>query len=220
MSEVFREIEEDLRLERYRALAVRYWRQAVAVAALVVGGIVGGMVLADIRDDRRESEGERYAAALAKLATGRPAEAALDFDELARDVKEGYEGYGVLARLSNGAALARSGDPEAGMVAYSGVYRNDDAPEHFRDLAHLQAAMLMLDDGAARHIRNRTRRLAEGDGPWRHIAREIDAHLAYRESDPERARALFRGLAEDPEAPPGVRARAREMLNLWADPEP
>lgn len=224
MSEVFREIEEDLRLERYRALAVRYWRPAAAAAVLLVGAIGGSLVLAEIRDNRRESEGERYAAALAKLATGRPAEAALDLTELADTAEEGYR---VLAELAQGAARARSGDLNGGWRAFRRIAQDSDLPAHFRGFASVQMAMLLLDYeqevdyyGESGYIRAQIRELFEGDGPWRHLAREVDAHLAYRDSDFELARSRFRGLAGDPEAPPGVRARAREMLNLWADPEP
>lgn len=212
MSEVFREIEEDLRLERYRALALRYWRHAVAAVVLVVGGLGGHAIWTDIRDDRRASEADRYAAALAALTNGREAEAAADFNGLAREAKEGFR---VLARISEAGALALSGDADAARAIYDRVAEDDGVAPHFRDLARLRAALLLLDHGSADDIRSRIGDLVEGDGPWRHLAREIDAHLAYRDSDPERARNLFRGIVGDPEAPPGVRARAREMLALW-----
>ena len=81
-------------------------------------------------------------------------------------------------------------------------------------------AFLLLDQGAAATIRERIAwLLADPAGPWYALAREVSAHLAYREAETETAKSEFQALASDANAPSGVRARARRMLLLWPDAE-
>jgi hypothetical protein len=58
----------------------------------------------------------------------------------------------------------------------------------------------------------RLERLMKTDGAWRHAARELAGLLALRAGEGEAARGHFRKIADDLDAPQGMRARAVQVL--------
>lgn len=217
MSDLLREIDEDLRIERFRRLARRYGPATGGAAALIAIVVGGWFLWQGHLDQRRAEDADRYAAAITALEDGNTGIAISDLADL---TQEAEPGYALLATLSEAAALTASGDPAAAITLYDNIANDGGAPEHFRAVADLLASFLLLDRGAAATIRERTARFLEDPAsPWHALAREINAHLAYRESDITTARAEFQALADDTSAPNGVRGRARRMLQLWPDPE-
>ena len=217
MSDLLREIDEDLRIERLRHLGRRYGPAAgggAVLAALVIGG---WFLWQNHLEERRAEDADRYAAAIAALEDGNTG---LGISDLADLTREAEPGYALLAALSEAAALTASGDPAAAITLYDTIAHDDGAPAHFRAVADLHVAFLLLDQGAAATIRERIAwLLADPAGPWYALAREVSAHLAYREAENETAKSEFQALAGDANAPSGVRARARRMLLLWPDAE-
>jgi hypothetical protein len=83
-----------------------------------------------------------------------------------------------------------------------------------RDLAVILAVMHAIDMKTvdARSLDARLVPLDVADGSWRHSARELRAMLAQQSGDAARAKQLYTQLADDMDAPDGIRARAAEML--------
>ena len=205
---LFREIEEDLRQEHWAKLWKRYGNYAVgAVLALVlsVAGYQGWRVY-DIAT--RQSDGERFAAAL-KLADDKQTQAAAEaFAGLAADATAGYA---LLARFQEAALLAKRGDPAA---AYAELAQDPGVDAVYRDLAVILGAFHEMNGPGAGDLSARLAPLTADGNPWHHSAKELIAVLAARAGDRTKARALFTDLAADATAPQGIRARASEMLAI------
>ncbi len=107
---LFREIEEDLRQEHWARLWKRYGNYVAGAVIAVVLSVAGyqGWRAYDIAT--RQSDGERFAAAL-KLAGDKQVQAAAKaFAGLAADATAGYA---LLARFQAAALLAKRGEPAA-----------------------------------------------------------------------------------------------------------
>ena len=105
MSDIFQEVEEDVRRERYEQLWKKYGNYMVA-AAIVVVMAVGGYQLWKTYDLRqREQISDRYQAAQALAAAGNAPQAETAFLELSKDR---HSGYATLAKFHlAGAYLAQ-----------------------------------------------------------------------------------------------------------------
>ena len=209
MSDVFQEVNEDLRRDQYIRLWKAYGKYAIAVIAAIVLGTASGVGYREYTSSRTHAASDRYEDAVALLKAGNEQEALMGFSQLAADT-DGI--YGVLALARQAAALGSSGDREAAVTLYDRFASGDvSAPEIIRDLAALRAAMLLIDTTSSEEVAARLNPLADDDRPLKYSARELLGVLALRDGDTEAAEDIFTKIAEDGGAPAGLRARAAAL---------
>ena len=209
MADIFREVDEDLRHERYLKLwrRWRYWLLGVGVAAL--GGAVAYVMLADAQESAREAEGRQFAAAANRLRGRGGREAA---DLLAALAADSESGYAALARLAEADARAGRGDISGAIFVYDQMAADSRLDPLYRDLGALLAAQRLVDRASAEEVNQRLAPLLTGQSPWRPLATELSAVAEMRAGNEEAARGLFAELVSDPAAPLGQRQRAVELL--------
>ena len=208
---ILREIDEELRQERYLKLWKLYGNYVIGAALALVIGVAGYQGWRSYDLKTRLAQGEQFAAAIKLAKADQRDAAARAFATLASEAKSGYA---LLARFQEAALLARRGDRNGAAAAYREVATDDGVDPIYRDLAEVLQTLLEMDNVDASKLIERLAPLTADGNPWRHSARELTAVLAGRGGDREKARTLFAGLANDPSAPQGIRARASEMLAI------
>jgi hypothetical protein len=209
--EFIREVDEELRRDQLAKLWRRYGTLVVALAVLVVAATAAKVGWDQWRQRQMAAEALRFAAAEQALAAGRDAEAAEGFAALAA---EGDTGYAALARLKEAEAKLASKD-EAGAVAALERLAGDSGGAEdpiLRDLGTLLALQREVDQGDPAELARRLEPLAAGDSPWRHRARELQALVAVRAGELERARGILTELSREVGVPPSQQRRAEELL--------
>lgn len=206
---LLREIDEELRRERYATLWKKYGHVVLGAAVVLVVAVAGyqGWRAWDVQT--RSETGERFAAALALAQDGSNEAAAKSFDALAADAGSGYA---LLARFQQAAALAKGGKRDEAAARYRELAEDDDIDAVYRNLAVILGVMVEMGKPNAGGLRDRLTPLMADSNPWRFSAREISGYLAWRQGDAKSAREQFSKLAADTSAPQGVRARANDML--------
>lgn len=208
---LLREIDEDLRRERYALLWKRYGWVIITLVVVLVVSVAGYEAWRGYQQRAYMRSGEQFAKAVA-LAEADPATAASEFRELAED---GPGGYPILARLREAAVYLEQNDPAAAGPVYDALASRADDPL-YSDLAVILKVMADMQSDVtpanAAEIRRRLSPLTAPDRPWQYTAREISAHLALRSGEAEQARELLTALSTDVQAPEGIRARATSML--------
>jgi hypothetical protein len=209
VDDIIREIEEDLRSDRYKKLWQRYHNHVYAAAAVVVVAVGGYMYWQERQAAARAAEGARFAQAADLADNGDTAGAAQALDALAR---EAGAGYATLARLYEADLLARKGDVDGALQRYDALAADGGADRQFRDIAMLLGASYRVDKEDAAALTKRLQPLLADDSAWRYTARELVAVAALRAGNAAEARANLTKLADDVAAPAGIRARATELL--------
>lgn len=207
MADIFREVEEDLRREKYAKLWKRYGTAIIALALAVVLLVGGYQAWRAYERSQREDRSAAYAAALQKIEAG-DREAAL---EALTALSEGSGGYGELAALERARLLAEGGDTQGAVEVWQRLAETADG-KAFRAVATLLWVIHQIDEGDPETLRQRLVPLAAPGEPFRSSARELLAALALRGGDTAEARALYTQVADDIEAPSSVRQRAAQML--------
>jgi hypothetical protein len=215
VDDIIREIEDDLRSDRLKRLWQRYHVVVYAAAGLLVLAVAGYQVWQHFETARRVAESARYAQAMALAEHGDVAGAGQAFEALGRDA--GDRGYGALARLYDADLRARQGDVDGALQRYDAVAADSAVERLLRDLATLLGAGLRVDRDDPASLIQRLQPLLADDNAWRFSARELVAIAALRAGNHAEARTNLARLSDDAAAPPGIRARAAELLKTLGD---
>lgn len=208
MVDVFDEVEEELRKERYQAL-LREWGPWVGGAAAAIVISVAGYQFWEWRSGASASAAsDQYMDAAAALEEGDLQRAESGFAALA---ESGPRGYAALALLRQGEIALQQGEAdEAGRLFELAAER---APEPTtRQLAQYKAALARYDSLSYDDLTIRLTPLTEGEAPFGPLARELMAAAALRDERWDEARRAYDLLAIALNAPPGVSRRAAEAL--------
>jgi hypothetical protein len=208
MSDIFREVDEDVRTDKMTELWSKYSIVVLGLALAIVAATAIFVYLRHQKQVESEAAGTRYEAAEALAKKNQPDAAAKAFDELSRSAPQGYQ---MLARL-------RAAE-ELGLTDRSGAVKQLDAlaadagiGQLWQDLARLRAALLRVDEADKAELEQRFAPLLNGS--FRHSAREYLGLAALKRGDVEDAGKWFDQLIVDPNAPADLRQRVQAMLSL------
>jgi len=207
VSDIFREIDEELRRDNLLKLWSRYGRYIIGVAVLALA--VAGVVVAwrDHQLSERRAQSTRYASALTLVRGGKEADAVKVFAAIARE----GGGYAILASFEEAELLAKSGDRKAAAAAYDRIAASTELTTVFRNLAVLLSVMQSLPEADPHSTIERLAPLTASGNPWRPTALELTASAELKSGDKRGALELYKSLADDLTAPQSLRARAAEM---------
>ena len=208
VSDVFQEVDEELRRDKAAELWKRYGNYVLGAAVAVVAGTAGYVVWRDY--NHRQAVAHSTAFFTAALdASAEPAKAIPAFDALGRETSGGYA---ALARLREAGLQASGGDREAAAATYRSVAEDGSAPQELRDLARVLASVQTVEKASTADLDKQLEPFRADASPWRHSAYELLALAALRAGDATKARELFAKISDDPAAPTAMRGRAAEMI--------
>jgi hypothetical protein len=210
VSDIFREVEEEVRRERLEKIWKEYGDYIVAVAALVILAAAAFRLWTFYEARERARTSDRYLAAEQLLASGQTRAAAQSFARLAKDAPRGYD---KLSELQTANALAGSNKAESVAIYRKLIGDNDEV---ISAIARLRAAWLLVDSAPKSDIDSMLAPLAGNDSPWHQAAQEILAYAEYHAGAIKQAQGEFQRLADDSKAPSGVRGRSRAMATFIA----
>lgn len=211
MSDVFNEVDEEVRQEQWQKLFRAYGAYIFGAVASFVAVFAGSIAWDDYQTGQRQLESERYEAASQALSEGDPALAAQQFGSLADDAGDGY---GALARLREADALAKAGDVAGAVATLDRLADDGGADAAFRDLARLFTVYQLMDSASRDELDRRLAPLLSEQSPWRASARELSGLIALRAGEISAARDMFTAIVEDSATPTAARSRAAGLLAI------
>jgi hypothetical protein len=210
MSDIFNEIDEEIRREQLHKLWRRFGPLLILLAVLIVIGVAGWRYWEHKTSKDAAAAGERYAAALALAQDGKTAEAEAALKAISAD---GPQGYRMLARFRAATELAKT-DPAGALAGFESISQDSSVSALLRDMARIRAAFLLVDSGSQADVASRVEVLAAPGNAWRHAARELMALAAWKAGDLAETRRWAQELIGDIEAPAGSRTRGQLLLDL------
>jgi hypothetical protein len=210
VSEIFNEIDEEVRREQLKKLWDRYSIHIIAVALLVIAAVGGWRGYQYLEAQKAMVAGAAFDAAVELSEQGKHAEAEAAFDKIVATAPSGYR---MLARLRAAAEVAAR-DPKAGAKIYDDIAADRSAGAEQQDLARIRAAGLLLDTDSYPNMLQRLEAAAKPESTFRHTARELLALSAWRANDNAAARQWLDMIANDGETPAAMRMRAEALQAL------
>ena len=210
MSELFDEVDEEVRREQLKKLWDKYSIYFIALMVLIVAAVGGWRGYQYLEAKKAAEAGAAFEKAVELSEQDKHAEAEAAFTEIAAKAPSGYR---TLARL-RAAAEAAARDPKAAAKMYDDLAADRSVGGEWQDLAKIRAAGLVLDSASYAEMQQRLEPSAAPKSTFRHTAREMLALSAWRNNDMTAARKWLDVIGEDNQTPPGLRSRAEALQAL------
>lgn len=208
MSDIFQEIDEDLRRDRLMQIWRRYGTAIIALAVGLAVGVFGYITWRNHTDSKLDSQAIVMADAAQLLGDGNYEAASKSFAALAED-SDGA--FADLALMDAAAATFQAGDAAGAVALYDQVAaRATDGS--LRALARVLAVQALMDSAAPADLDARLDAVGEQAG-FAALVRELRAYVRLREGATEAARGLLADVLDDATAPERLKNRAKEVLD-------
>ena len=210
MSELFDEVDEEVRREQLKKLWDKYSIYLIALAIVIVAGVGGWRGYQYLEAKKAAEAGAAFDRAAELADQNKHVEAEAAFADLAAKAPAGYR---ILARLRSAAEVAARDKPAAARM-YDEIAADASVAAPERDLARIRAAQLLLETTTYPNMLQRLEPAAGKEGAFRHSARELLALSAWRANDTAATRQWLDMIANDGDTPPGLRSRAEALQAL------
>lgn len=211
VSELFDEIDAELRSDRMKAAWDRYGVYVIGAAVAIVVFVAVSTYYQSFVKSQNEGASARYEAMLLEVQALQD-EAAIAAVGNFADGED--NGYGALAGFLQAKKLREAGQVEQAVAVYDRLADNRSLPMAMRDMASLSAASLLVGTIPAPELDRRLEKLLADDNAFRHSAREL-AGLAYvMEEDYLAAREIYDVALKDSGLPPGLATRILVLREL------
>jgi hypothetical protein len=208
LSDIFREIEEEVRRERLEKLWKQYGDYVIAAVAVLIIGVAGFELWQRYEDNRRETASAEYNAAI-QLASTDPSGAAAALEKLSQTAPSGYA---QLAKFAEADTLLMTGNRDKAVSIYQSIGGQGDGI--IPNAARVRAAWALAEFAPRSTLESILAPLTDPKSAWRFIAGEVLAYSDYRTGNVQRAAQEYGRLAAAPDAPPQLRNRAQSMASL------
>jgi len=210
VSEIFDEVNEDVRRDQLKKLWEQYSIYIIAGALLIIASVGGWRGYQYVEARKAAEAGAAFDKAVELSEANKHTEAEAGFAELAA---KGPSGYRVLARLRMATEVA-SRDTAAAAKLFDEITADRSVGVASQDLARIRAAQLLLETTTYPNMKERLEAAAAPGATFRHTARELLALSAWRANDAAATRQWLDLIANDGETPPSLRSRAEALQAL------
>jgi hypothetical protein len=210
VSELFDEVDEEVRRDQLKKLWDQYSIYIIALALLIIAGVGGWRGYQYLEAKKAAEAGAAFDKAVELSEQNKHAEAEAAFADLAAKAPSGYR---ILSRLRTATEVSNR-DPQAAAKMFDEIAADRSVGAVEQDLARIRAAQLLLESTTYPNMLQRLEPASTPTSTFRHSAREWLALSAWRANDAAAARQWLDLIANDGETPPSLRSRAEALQAL------
>jgi hypothetical protein len=210
VSELFDEVDEEVRRDQLKKLWDKYSIYIIALAVLVVAAVGGWRGYQYVEARKAAEAGEAFNRAIELSEQGKHEDAEKAFADLAAKAPYGYR---LLSRFRV-AAEAVDRDPKAAAKMFDDLAADASIGAEQQELARIRAAGLLVDSASYADMKQRLERDTAPEATFHHTARELLALSAFRANDTSAARLWLDQISADADTPPSLRSRAEALQAL------
>lgn len=210
MTDIFEDVEEQVRQDRYSQWAKRYGPWALGALALILLAVGGWQGYKYFNTQTARSQAVAFAAAQQKAREGDAAAALPEFERMSAN---GPQVYRAMAMMERAAILQAQGDLPGALAQFDAAA--EAAPDPImEDAARIRAAYIVADTQDFQAVQARLRPLIESDRQVSYLARELLGVEAWEAGDDALARSTLESLTLAFDVPDAVRQRVQLALNV------
>jgi hypothetical protein len=210
VSELFDEVDEEVRRDQLKKLWDKYSIFIIAAALLIIAAVGGWRGYQYVEAKKAAEAGVAFNRAVELSEQGKHEDAEKAFADLAAKAPYGYR---LLSRFHQAAELA-SRDTKTAAKMFDDLAADSSIGAEQQELARIRAAGLLVDSATYADMKQRLEPDTVPSATFRHSARELLALSAFHANDTSAARLWLDQIAADNETPPSLRSRAEALQAL------
>ena len=210
MSELFDEVDEDVRRDQLKRLWDQYSIYIVAGALLIIASVGGWRGYQYLEAKKAAEAGAAFDKAVELSEQNKHSEAETAFSNL---VAKAPYGYRLLSRFRLAAEVEKR-DPKAAVQMFDELAADRSIGAEQQELARIRAGGILVDTAGYADMKQRLEADTAPNATFHHVARELLALSAVRANDATAARQWLDMMSADADTPPSVRSRAEALQAL------
>ncbi|MGN6147240.1 MAG: tetratricopeptide repeat protein [Rhizomicrobium sp.] len=206
MTDIFHEVEEEVRRERWEKLWKEYGDYIIAAAAFIVIAAAGYQLWRFYEQREQLRSSSEYLAAQQLLESGQAPAAAEAFGKLAASAPHGYAS---ISRLQEAGALQTAGRTSDAVKLYMEIANGDDPI--LASVGRVRAAWAIAETASRADLEKLLAPLTAASNAWNPMAREVLAYADFHSGKTQAALSEYKKLSTDKNAPETLRQRCLAM---------
>jgi hypothetical protein len=216
LTDLFEEVEEQLRSDRYRALALKALPWLLALLAAGIIAVLAYWGWDKYRTQAANKASEEYGLALEAASQGDMARATAAWEQVSKSSSRGYKSLALMQLAAVKLADPKLKEPARTQEAVKLFDQAAEAApdELIGDAARLKSALAVLDTAPYKDVEARLTPLMKEDRPYRVQAREALAFAKLMAGNEKGARSDFLLVSASLDAGDEARQRAKAAIDL------
>jgi hypothetical protein len=211
VSDIFREVDEDVRNDRWMALWQQYGIYLITAVVVIVLAVAGRAFWINYTNEKQAAESTQYDSAISLILAGDDIGGLNKLEEIVGNTSSTYAD---LASFKIASQYIANDDKLAALTVYDGLKENSNVDEKLQGLASLLGAIIALDVESNDQAHARLLPLAVYGESWYYSAQEFLALLALRSGKTAEAISIYSDLVNDQVTPAGIKQRSGEILSV------
>ncbi len=203
-----REVDENLRRDRLRDLAMQYGGWLIAAVVLFLAASGGFIYWQQYKQQRSERQVEQIAQTFKDIGSGDTSSVPKQLDDLA---KSGSSAVRATSLFTRAALAIEQNDNKLAIASYRDIAADSSLPQPYRDVALIRQTALEFDNLKPDEIVDRLKELTKPGNPWFGTAGEMTAMAMIKAGRRDEAARLFSAIANDKSVPEAIRDRSVQI---------
>ena len=212
MSDVFQEVDEELREEKYKSIWRKFRYYVIGGLILFILGIAANAFWKDYNLKEINERSDRFFTAI-EMAQEDKVNAITLLEEFANQEEKNSEYNALIARFTEAAIRRSEKDFNGALVIYQSLEDNNIS-NFYEDYAKLSSVEMLIALNNKKDAKLILDDLISNTSDLKYIAMEYMGYLEIDEGNFSKARTIFTNIADDALSSVNMKNRSREVLSI------
>ena len=213
MSDIFQEVDEELREEKYKSIWSKYKYYIIGFIIILVLGIGFNAFWKQYSLKQVTDRSTRFFYAMEMIEEDKVTAISV-LEEFAKQEKSSSE-YNVLIARFKEAAIRRSNKDYSGALDIYEELSENKISIFYKDFAILSSAEVLMGLKNIKEAKLVLDQLISSSSDLQYIAKEYIGYIEINEGNISKAKTIFESLAEDATVSPNIKNRSKEILSMF-----
>jgi len=213
MSDIFQEVDKELREEKYKTIWAKYKYYIIGILIIFIFGVGFNSFWKQYASNEINDRSSRFFAAM-ELAQEDKTSSILMLQEFISKEKKSAEYHAMIASFAE-AAIRRSEKDFSGALKIYDDIGNNNISVFYKDFAKLSSSEMLIATKNISEAKIRLEELSSSSSDLKFIAKEYLGYILINDGNLSKAKDIFKSLAEEASVSLNMKNRSKEILSIF-----